>query len=657
MYKPTVPYTPQIYKNFQTQFGGYNHTSSCGEGEIYDMKNIGHEEFPVLTPRRGRISSSAFDNSRIYPINPDAGKISPKITEIYAFDKAYVVEKGKAYDTSNGFVDYLNRYVYLCERDVEDFEVKILGNNYDIATAMLRFNADIETEIASINKYVFVTGGEIFRNDITGIVDSISKLTASGKKFEKGTVYAVLDLSNFAYGKSDYDADGGLDEVFSANSLNIYTWNGREWEKLPNREPMYKNGYACGFQDGTYQGESAEANTMYKSSGFPEWIQVGDAITISGCTKEPKNNQTVIVREISEDRKELHFYENTFTLGSDGGMVSESLITIDNPRPDMDFICSCNNRLFGCKGDTIYACKLGDPYNWNVFDGVSTDSYSVEVGSSGDFTGCCAYEGDVLFFKENIIYKLLYTDSSPENWSLTEIEAYGVKEGCRKSLAVADGYLFWYSPKGMMKYGGSLPVRIAEPFGDMVYTKAVGGSDTKDYYVCLTDTQGVSTLFVYDTAHGIWFKHDEIDIKSFVYYKGELTALVKQENGDYEPKVIGAPYGVYEDPVGVIWAVSYSGLSSMIEFGDVMNDTTNRKNKLNISVTAETAQGSELKFYVSCDGEPYELIGEITGESKKQTHKFSYVPTRCDYYRLKIEGTGFWRIYAISNGYIPGSDS
>ena len=93
MYKPQVPYTPQIYKNFQTRFGGYNHTSSCSEGEIYDMKNIGHEEFPVLTPRRGRNTAPAFDNGRIFPAHSATEIVRPKIRGIYSFDDAYVIEQ------------------------------------------------------------------------------------------------------------------------------------------------------------------------------------------------------------------------------------------------------------------------------------------------------------------------------------------------------------------------------------------------------------------------------------------------------------------------------------------------------------------------------------------------------------------------------------
>ena len=95
---------------------------------------------------------------------------------------------------------------------------------------------------------------------------------------------------------------------------------------------------------------------------------------------------------------------------------------------------------------------------------------------------------------------------------------------------------------------------------------------------------------------------------------------------------------------------------SMIEFGDTLYETADKKNKMNLFAVAEVEEGGELKFYLSTDGDEYQLVGEIKGKCKKQIHRFSNVPVRCDYYRIKVEGKGMWKIHAISNGYVPGSD-
>ena len=656
MYKPQVPYTPQIYKNFQTKFGGYNHTSSCGEGEIYDMKNIGHEEFPVLTPRRGRNTAPAFDNGRIFPAHSETEIIRPKIKGIYSFDDAYVIEQPWVINPE--FTELTDSRVLRIERkNIEDYEVPDLSNRYNLADAT---NLDGE-EFVAINKYLVSRFGKIIRRDVKYYIPYAAG-NANGQVYLK----TLIDdgAINVKYGDVlAYESTTGTAEAggrFQVVRYTYYYWNGEELELLGSSNGGANKSVTgkMTFADGTYQGEEAEANAITGDEGITFTFKSGDGITIAGCVLQPLNNKAAVIKEVNltgqvlngeEASDTLYFYENTFTLVDDAAVTEENVV-ISRTMPELDFMCHCNNRLFGCKGDTIYASKLGDPYNWNVFEGISTDSYSVEVGSAGDFTACFAYDGDVLFFKEERIYKLMYTDSSPENWRLIETETHGVKTGCSKSLAIADSALYFYSPKGMMRYTGSFPMSINEAFGELEFTGAVGGSDGKDYYVCFTDKAGETSLYVYDTAHYIWFKHDDLNVKNFVYHKGDLTALVEKADGSTEVMRIGQKKA--ETPIDGEWF----DLESIIEFGDVMNDTTNKKNVSNLAVVAEVEAKSELKFYISCDGNEYMPLGEIKGKSKKQIHKFSDVPTRCDYYRIKVEGKGLWKIYARSNGYFSGSD-
>lgn len=666
MYKPQVPYTPQMYKNFQTKFGGYNHTSSCGEGEIYDMKNIGHEEFPVLTPRRGRNTAPAFDNGRIFPAYSETEIVRPKIKGICSFDEAYVIEQPFITAPPPDLLEREGRALRLQRANINDFEVRNVGNRYNLADAT-RLNEG--EEFVAINKYLVSRYGRVIRRDAKYYIPYTSE-AVSGEDYLK----KLVDEGAFTPDINDVAAlESYMGQIFEGSRFevvfyNYYYWDGIAWHWMGDTGEAVNKEFTgeVTFDNGVYKGEEAEANAIKtlpvtNENGTTQqffFVSPGDGITISGCTKQPSNNKAAVIKDVnhvgwagsnSEASDALYFYENTFTLINDAAVTEEN-VTISRTMPELDFMCHCNNRLFGCKGDTIYASKLGDPYNWNVFEGISTDSYSVEVGSAGDFTACCAYDGNVLFFKEDRIYRLMYTDRSPENWSLVETETYGVKAGCDRSLAIADSCLFYYSPKGMMRYTGTLPMSVNDAFGTDEYENAVAGSDGKDYYVCLTDKAGVSTLFVFDTTHYIWFKHDEIKIIGFAYHKGDLTALVEKESGDTE--VIRLGQKVMETSAEDDWF----DMESMIEFGDTMNDTTNKKNKMNISVVAEVQLMSELRFYISCDGNPYEFLGEIKGPSTKQTHKFSYVPTRCDYYRLKVEGKGFWKIYAISNGYSPGSD-
>lgn len=90
--------------------------------------------------------------------------------------------------------------------------------------------------------------------------------------------------------------------------------------------------------------------------------------------------------------------------------------------PDMDFVCQCGNRLWGCRYgndgekniNELYCCALGDFKNWNQYLGLSTDSWRASVGSDGVWTGAVNYLGSPVFFKENCIHRISVSSSGAE---------------------------------------------------------------------------------------------------------------------------------------------------------------------------------------------------------------------------------------------------
>ena len=87
-------------------------------------------------------------------------------------------------------------------------------------------------------------------------------------------------------------------------------------------------------------------------------------------------------------------------------------ITITRTLPDMDYVCECQNRLWGCyyglSGgkviNAIYCCARGDFKNWRQYMGLATDSWTASVGSDGQWTGAANYLGHPCFFKEERIH-------------------------------------------------------------------------------------------------------------------------------------------------------------------------------------------------------------------------------------------------------------
>lgn len=389
------------------------------------------------------------------------------------------------------------------------------------------------------------------------------------------------------------------------------------------------------FQDGTYAGEEAEGNTIYAAGA--DWgsrFREGDAVTISGASTQ-SNNQTIIIREIAGDY--LRFYENSFT------PESGQSLTISRDVPDLDFICENENRLWGCKGDTVYASKLGDPFNWNVFDGLSTDSYAVDVGSAGDFTACCSYLGYPCMFKEEHIYKV-YGDK-PSNFQVMGSASLGVEKGSHMSLAIAGETLYYLSRIGVVAYTGGIPQSVADAFGTVRYRNAVGGSDGVKYYVSMEDMEGAWHLFAYDTRYGTWHREDGLEAVGFgwnteLYFLSAAGPLWMNGNAREVPK----------------GAVSEGAVESAAEFADFVEGSPDKKGAGKLQVRVELDAGAELEVEIQFDSDGVWRPVDKLAATEKRSFLLPIIPRRCDHYRVRLIGSGGWRVYSMSREHYAGSD-
>lgn len=390
---------------------------------------------------------------------------------------------------------------------------------------------------------------------------------------------------------------------------------------------------AVTVKDGTYAGENAKANTITTNgAAFP--FKVGDAIKMTGGILE---GEYPIVREISEDGKTMRFYEDTFNLG-DKTNASVSNVTMEREIPDMDFLIESENRLWGAKGSQLYASKQGDPFNWNVFDGLASDSYSVTIGSAGDITGAIRYMGYPCFFKENEIYKVY--GSRPANFEVMSSASLGVQEDSPKSLAIAGEVLFYLSRPGIMSYSGGVPQVASTALGEVRYTKAVAGSDGMKYYVSMYDGARWN-LFVLDASAGIWYREDDLEVIDFAR-DGDLYALCAD---------------------GTVWALGdvreavgeeEGDFLSFAEFGDFDEGSPNRKGVSKIQLRLAVMSG-ELSVKISYDGGEWIPVRAIPASNKGSVY-LPVIPRRCDFFRIRFDGTGEWRLYSFVREVYGGSE-
>ena len=403
------------------------------------------------------------------------------------------------------------------------------------------------------------------------------------------------------------------------------------------------------FQNGTLYGEEAERNTLTcTGADFRNLFQAGDAVTISGCTRHPENNKTPIIREVSEDGHSLRFYENVFELeGTETkpvGYTEPGTVTISRDVPDMDYICVNDNRLWGCKGDSIYCSKLGDPKNFNVFDGLGTDSFQVDSGSAGDFTACVSFLGYPCFFKADRIYKM-YGDL-PTNFQLMGSATLGVAPGSHRSLAVAGEALFYLSPAGVVSYTGGIPTPIGEVFGGQRFSDAVAGSDGLKYYISMRDSAGIWQLFVYDSQKGLWHREDRTEAIDWACLGGELY-LLKADGGIWRVR-------------GDVSELDTSGegqISWWVEFNDFTEGSPDAKGYGKLQIRMELESGSTAWVDLKYDSlDEWKRVSPILTAERKRTFLLPVIPRRADHYRLRIGGTGGGIVHSIAREFYGGSE-
>lgn len=327
----------------------------------------------------------------------------------------------------------------------------------------------------------------------------------------------------------------------------------------------------------------------------------------------------------------------------------EEHITVSRKMPVMDFVIENDNRLWGCrygqnnKGEVVnelYACKLGDFKNWNCYMGISTDSYAVSLGSDGQFTGAITHAGYPIFFKDTCMHKVY--GNYPANYQVQTIACRGVQKGCSRSLAIVNEILYYKSQHAICAYDGSLPAEISYSLGDVQYCNAVAGAHGNKYYVSMQNTtSGEWDFLVYDTAKGMWHKEDNLQAAQLCSCRDELYCSLP------DGKIITILGGgeAYEE--NVAW---------MAQTGIINASLPDRKYLQRISIRMVLEPGSNVSMLAEYDSSGvWESIGEMVGSSLR-SFTFPVRPRRCDHLRLRIDGTGKARIFAITKTISGGSD-
>lgn len=398
-----------------------------------------------------------------------------------------------------------------------------------------------------------------------------------------------------------------------------------------------------------------------QSDGYPYITQIPERTAMTGYTSPTdifvwdrdlyvvdgtnlKKNGTTI-GTVTEGQKQMAVINTKLVIWPDKKYVDLTNGTVSSlgTVPDLDFICSSNNRIWGCQiaNNTIYASALGDPTDFDDYTSES-GAYTVAVGSEGDFTGICNYGGAVLCWKENMLHKIL--GSYPSEYYMIDAPVFGVQKGSEKSLTVINNVLYYKGIYGVYQFAGNQPVLISPTLGRKIFTHAVGGTDGKKYYLNMADPSGAYHLYAYDLHYGIWLKEEDGKMAAIANLDRDVYLVTVTTSGNtttYALKKIGTSVA--------------SNLSWTAEFAEITEEMFARKGYLKLLMRLDMAAGSGMTIYAKEDRRVYRAIWTQTTTSNV-TLLIPIRLGRCDRWQLKITGTGAVTIRAIGREHVTGSE-
>ena len=586
--------------------GGVNYGTRYNDGELEESRGLSSARYPCLSQRRGRKKAAGYTSpTALYA----KGKLCVVDGTDFLYDGRVVgqVTAGEKHITSiNTKVVVFPDKVYY---DTENETFQALDASYPGYAGDMTFTAGTLT----------VPEQSCF--DQTAQEDTVTSGVAADEPI---TVYAGAGIDKTTGALTMRGGTEATAAELEKGDLIQYGLDAATQYMVVSSSEKQADG-TCRITGTVHQAAKHEYPV------FDGVFKAGDAIEISGCTSLPGNNGSHIVRGVSG--RTMTFDRDIFTAGTEGGTV-----LLERKVPDLACVCECDNRIWGAEGSTIYASALGDPTNFYVYDGLATDSFSVAVGTDGDFTACCAYSSTVLFWKENCLHKIL--GNYPAQYTLYTYTVPGVQAGSEKSLAVINETLFYKGRSGVYAYAGGAPELISENFGIRRFSHAAAGTDGERYYVSMRTEEGTWELYVFDTLPGIWLREDETHAVDFAYLDGALCYL---DAGNNSLMMTGQDHS---EEGRVEWSATLCR----------MDETAHgRKGYSRLLLRLELDTGAWLRVETSADGAPFKPV-YTTHNQRARTLQIPILPTRCDSFRIRMTGRGGCVIRSLVREFSVGSE-
>ena len=616
-------------------FLGIHYGEGPSMGQAEETQNLSTARFPALCTREGRAQEGTWTNatgiyyrgglltvagSKLYFDGTEIGDITPGEKQFATVNSKIVIFPDKV------MVDSVDKTITRLEASAE-----IAAGLAEVVTGAEGSSTGKTIKVHMGNYQAAVVGsGNLGGNDPDHLKNwhtrehpfysvqsvSVNKETGEVTISKSSTGKSADDISR---GDLVYNTSLGIDGVTKwAKITQIY-------HKIYVNKVTDEYGY-----DYDIYGVVGSSTPFAGMEGLG--FKAGDTVEITGCTTHPENNKTITIRELGtvveggETLYTMTFDPDTLTAGVEAGAVS-----IRRKVPALSLICESGNRLWGVEGNTIFGSALGDPTNFYTYDGLDTDSFAVAVASDGAFTAVVPYGSSVLFFKEEVLHKLL--GDYPSNYQLYDSKIPGVKRESSGSVCRINEVVYYHGREGVYQYAGGTPKLISQDFGPRRYEKASAGALGDRYYISMKDLRAAAWgMWVYDIQNRLWVREDGTHAAGFASGNGKLWYL----DGDGTKVMCATPDTSAEV---VAWSVTLDRFDERLR---------SRNAFVRLVLRAEVVESTGwLQVEVSTDKGPWRLIYP----RKEHWTGVCVIPIIfpwCDGLRIRISGQGKVMLHSIT---------
>ena len=524
----------------------------------------------------------------------------------------------------------------------------------------------------ALGKLAWIDGDTLYWGGEATPVNSLSRDAAMLPKQMVGMgAYILIFPDKMYYNTADPSDWGTMERLWESPGAVAFTLCDMDGTDYPRGKVTVSDTPPANPAEGDYWiNTSGSVHALYRYNGmYEDWYGVSsvyvkisapgigaglktqDGVKISGIaytgTNEALKKQLEMLNQASVVQAAGDDYIVVIGLIDQNWTQTAGTIRADRKLPEMDFMIECNNRLWGCRygeqdGETVnalYASALGDFRNFQKYMGTSQDSYYVNLGSDGPFTGAAVHRGSPYFFKENCVHKVY--GEKPANFQTQLTLCEGVKPGSGGTLVPYNGALYYLGNLGP-QYFESLPEDIGQPLG----AKLSGGTAGEwggRYYLSAREEAGTYSLYVFDTDRRVWHREDGSRALAFASLGEEIYMLLST----------GEIYALN----GTAGEAEAEDVTWFLETAVMGYEYPNHKYLSRFLFRMQLGESADCALFIQYDSDgTWRPKGKIQGAGRVKTYLLPVVPRRCEHMKIRIEGHGDMRLYGMARVLGMGGD-